>query len=125
MTVRPLFDKTIPPHGKAKRCPAVKLLRPPALPVTPKAAPEKWIIELTAAPDNGVPPICRVKRLIKSAWRKYRLRATFVAGKEFSTPAPHDSTGQDKPMASEVCSDVDQDQRGPQTASNASAGSVS
>ncbi len=124
MTERPLFDKPVPSSVKPRGCPATKLLRPPVLPVTPKAAPEKWVIELTAAPGGEVPPVCRVKRLIKSAWRRYRLRVTFVADKEFSTPAPHDSAGQDKPMASKACIGVDKVQRGPQTAFNEAAEDV-
>lgn len=78
MNDRPLFDR--PPTqitGKPKR--RAKHLATPLIPVAPKPTPETWTVQFTAAPGNA-PEICRVKRLLKSAWRRYRLKARIVAG---------------------------------------------
>ncbi|MGC9261477.1 MAG: hypothetical protein ACP5I8_15550 [Phycisphaerae bacterium] len=70
---RPLFPST----------PAPRLKRPgstvPTLPPVAKAPPEVWTIRFTAAPGNDAPPICRMRMLLKTAWRRHRLRATIVA----------------------------------------------
>jgi len=72
MTTRPLFDTPPAPRPNAKR------IKPPVIPV-PARTPEVWTIQFTAAPDSDVPPVCRVRRLLKSAWRGYRLKARIVA----------------------------------------------
>ena len=116
MTDRPLFDA---PHAGAP----VKEPKAKSLPVPrPKVAPESLTVTFTAAPGNDVPPIIRFRRLLKFAWRSYRLRAKVVTGEEFLTPAPHDSAGQDKPMASKACIGVNKVQRGPQMAFNKADG---
>lgn len=54
---------------------------PPVKPKPPAPEPERWTILLEAAP-GGVPPVCRVRRLLKSAWRGYGLKARIVTGPE-------------------------------------------
>ena len=52
----------------------------PLLPLPAKAPAQSWTIELTAAPGNDAPPVCRIRMLLKTAWRRHRLRAKIVAG---------------------------------------------
>lgn len=73
MTTRPLFDQ--PPSIKPK--PRL-VSATPTIPVPTKVAPESWTVRFTAAPGNDAPPICRVRMLLKTAWRRHRLRATIV-----------------------------------------------
>ena len=90
MTARPLFDRPIAqPTRKPSR--RAKHLATPLIPVEPKPTPETWTVQFTAAPGNA-PEICRVKRLLKSAWRRYRLKARIVAGPG-TIATPGDSTG--------------------------------
>ncbi len=102
---RPLFDSpSAAPTRKPKR--RAKHLATPLIPVAPKPTPETWTVQFTAAPGNA-PEICRVKRLLKSAWRRYRLKARIVAWPG-TIATPSHSTGN---QSSEV-------PRGPQTAFN-------
>ena len=106
MTARPLFDRPhAAPTRKAKR--RAKHLATPLIPVAPKPTPETWTVQFTAAPGNDAPPICRIRLLLKSAWRRHRLKARIVAGPP-AIATPGDSMTDISP----------DDQRGPQTAFN-------
>ena len=126
MTDRPLFDA--PPAGtpvKARKAKPVRRPMPMPLPVpSPKPTPKWWMVEFRPVGKDDVPPIIRIRKMLKCAWRSYRLEARLVPGQEFLTPAPHDSAGQDKPMASKPCIGVDKVQRGPQTAFNKAGGNA-
>ena len=52
-------------------------------PVRP--TPETWVITLRALPGS-VPPVVRVRRMLKAAGRSYNLRAVSVDGPEPSKP---------------------------------------
>ncbi len=46
----------------------------------PRLAPETWVFAFTPmGPDNGVPAICRIRKLLKAASRAYQLRARIVS----------------------------------------------
>ena len=60
---------------------------------TPRPAlppPERWTITFVGH-ATGVPVVCRVKRLLKTAWRGYGLRATTVTGLPATTAPPLES----------------------------------
>ena len=46
----------------------------------PKPEPESWTITFTPAGSSDIPPICRIRRILKMAWRSYGLKAKIVAG---------------------------------------------
>ena len=64
------------PGMNAQRC-----LKFPPAPRPAKTPVERWTIEFTGR-DTGVPVVCRVRRLLKMAWRGYGLRAKIIAGPE-------------------------------------------
>jgi len=75
MIDRPLFDS--PPAAKPKRRRAGS--KTPTLPVPAKEKPEVWTIRFTGRNgENTAPVVCRIKRLIKSAWRRHQLKAVSV-----------------------------------------------
>lgn len=79
MTERPLFDA--PRAGtpvKARKAKSVPVPRP-------KVAPESLTVTFTAATGGDVPPVIRFRRLLKCAWRSYRLQAKVVADHELVT----------------------------------------
>ena len=67
------------PGGNAQRTLKFPPAPRPAKP--PRAPPERWTIEFSGR-DTGVPVVCRVRRLLKMAWRGYGLRAKILAGPE-------------------------------------------
>ncbi len=74
MTSRPLFDApTAAPTRRVKTGRAV-----PTIPVPPKPPVQSWTITFVAVPDS-VPGIIRVRRVLKNAMRRYKLRARIVA----------------------------------------------
>ncbi len=130
MTDRPLFDA--PPAGtpvKARKAKPVCVPRPMPMPMplpvpSPRPTPKRWTVIFQPVGSDDVPPIIRIRRMLKNAWRCYGLKAETVTDQEFLTPAPLDSAGQDKPMASKACIGVDKVQRGPQTAFNRADGNA-
>ena len=103
---RPLLQLDTPPLPAKTRKTKVRRAVP-TIPVPPKMPPESWTVQFTAAPGNDAPPICRIRLLLKSAWRRHRLKARIVAGPPAIT-TPGDSMTDISP----------DDQRGPQTAFN-------
>lgn len=73
MVNRPLFDR--PPAVKAKPRQRSKT---PVLPPAVKTPHERWLIEFSGR-DDETPLICRMRRMLKSAGRAYRLKARIVA----------------------------------------------
>ena len=60
---------------------------PPPRPAKPPV--EKWIFEFQAFGPADIPPMVRVRRMLKMALRTYRLRARIVAAPPIVvTPAP-------------------------------------
>ena len=59
----------------------------PKLAKPPKAEPESWTIQFTTTGSSDIPPVCRIRKILKNAWRCYNMKAKIVAG----PPAP---TGQ-------------------------------
>jgi hypothetical protein len=74
MTTRPLFDP--PPITLPKPRPGSKTPTLPPLPA--KKPPETWRIDIVTLPGDTVPPIVRIKKLLKMALRAYRLKAVSV-----------------------------------------------
>ena len=74
MTARPLFDQPLAAGPKPKRPGS----QTPVIPALAKLPCEKWVIEFSGR-DDEVPAICRVRRMLKSADRAYRLKARIVA----------------------------------------------
>ncbi len=78
-------------------------LRKPPLPVKPQAPKplaESWTVTFEPMPD-AVPPIIRIRKLLKAAGRFYRLRARLAA------PLPPSSTAIAEPLNADA-------HRGPQ-----------
>ena len=97
MIDRPLFDAPPAPQPKRQR-PRHKT---PTLPARAKMPPESWTVTFTAAPGTDIPPVCRIRRLLKSAWRGYRLKAKVIAQPTpESTPgnSTHDISSNGQPM---------------------------
>ena len=67
------------PGVNAQRCLKFPPAPRPAKP--PRSPPERWTIEFSGR-DTGVPVVCRIRRLLKMAWRGYGLRAKILAGPE-------------------------------------------
>ena len=74
MSDSPLFD-----HVAAKPARRAKSATP-LLPVPAKPQPQIWVIQFSAAPGHTAPPVCRIRMLLKTAWRQHRLRAKILAG---------------------------------------------
>lgn len=103
MITRPLFD-----HVAAK--PARRAgSKTPIIPISSKPQPEIWVIRLSGRHAAGDSPvICRVKRLLKSAWRRHRLKAIIVEGPPPIAP-PRDSAASissDGPAGPEIAFNV-------------------
>ena len=105
-------------------------------PVRPPAAPsERWTITLCRRSDSQtghdttVPvgrqratKFCRVRRLLKAAWRGYGLKAEIVAGPPTTTtaePAPSPAAATPPPQTAKVSIGTP---GGPQTKSNCAGG---
>ncbi len=101
MTARPLFDR---PIAQPTRKPKRRAKRPatPLIPVAPKPLPETWTVQFSAAPGD-VPPVCRIKHVLKFAWRRHHLRAKIIA-----QPAPAAKPG------NQMTNGSSNGQRGPQ-----------
>ena len=60
-------------------------VRPPNLVALWRRPPsERWTITFSGH-DTTVPVVCRVRRLLKTAWRGYGLKAEIVAGPSTTT----------------------------------------
>ncbi len=68
---------------------AMQFTRPVPRPITPA---EGWTIQFTPVGHCAVPPICRVRKLLKMALRTYRLKATVVAQSPAVTPPGDQAT---------------------------------
>ena len=110
MNDRPLFPPAPPsPRPKAKR-PGSAL---PPLPARPKPLAETWRIDIVTLPGDTVPPIVRIKKLLKMALRAYRLRAVAIESlPAIATPGNLTGNESSEPLAM------------PQTAFNAAAPSA-
>ncbi len=73
---RPLFDS---PPARPKRQNRAGSTTP-TIPVPAKVQPETWTIQFTASPGSNAPPVCRIRKVLKNAWRCYHLKACVVAG---------------------------------------------
>lgn len=102
MIDRPLFDR---PATKPKR--RARSMATPVIPVSAKVPPESWTIRFTSAPGHTAPPVCRIRCLLKTAWRRHRLRAKILAG-----PMP------DCPVIEPTASISSEVPRGPETTFN-------
>ena len=102
---------------------AQRHLQFPPPPRPPKPPVERWTIEFSGH-DTGVPVVCRIRRLLKAAWRGYSLRAKVIVTPSATTPAPLEPSPPattPPPESTHVSTDAP---NGPQTAFNEAAGSV-
>ena len=100
MNDRPLFAR---PPTQITRKGKLRAKRP-ALPLVavPAKTPESWTVQFVAAPGD-VPPVCRIKHVLKFAWRRHHLRAKIIA-----QPAPAAKPG------NQMTNGSSNGQRGPQ-----------